>query len=152
MFLPGLLTRVMYTRSDGKTVCFDHRLRRCDKCCMDFSCGELEEDEVDKHSYFLDEHLPEENEGDDRVFLLAGSTARFMTQWDDQILGAANAGRIGKGLDNPPNHCHFQAFKHTTARLASSHGSMERLVVEQVSETTYLITVPPMHALARDDL
>jgi hypothetical protein len=41
-------------------------------------------------------------EAEDRVFVLAGGAARFMPQWDKQILGPANTYKIEKSYTNPP--------------------------------------------------
>ncbi|TVY40021.1 Ribonuclease H1 [Lachnellula subtilissima] len=107
---------------NGKIVCFDHHLRVCGICCVDFTFGESDEDESDEdesdedESYEIDdqdgsqgfravdENEDEEEDDDDdgRVFVLAGSMARFTPQWDEQILGPANTFGIEKDYKKPP--------------------------------------------------
>ncbi|EPS45060.1 hypothetical protein H072_1003 [Dactylellina haptotyla CBS 200.50] len=75
--------------SSGRAVCASHGLRICGKCCVDFS--------------FLPSDEEEPDDGDDeRVFVLGGAAARFMPQWDDEVLGPANTFRIEKDYNNPP--------------------------------------------------
>jgi hypothetical protein len=75
---------------------------------MDFTYGES--DEEDPYAYvfggrddldFGEEDTEDDGE-DERVFVLGGCTARFMPQWDEQVLGPANTYKIKKDYDNPP--------------------------------------------------
>ncbi|KAF2431459.1 ribonuclease H-like protein [Tothia fuscella] len=83
---------------NGKLVCRDHLLVVCPYCTMDLSFAEAADGEEDDDE--IDEY--ESAEEDDRVFVLSGGTARFMPQWDEQILGPANTYRIEKDYENPP--------------------------------------------------
>ncbi|OWP06184.1 hypothetical protein B2J93_823 [Marssonina coronariae] len=111
MSLPRPPKQLVHTLPNGKAVCFDHYLRRCDVCTVDFSFGESDEDEPGNYSFYRSnateysshEHVEkEENEKDDRVFILSGSTARFMPQWDEQIFGPSQARRYMQNYHNPP--------------------------------------------------
>lgn len=89
----------------GKAVCFDHKLRYCATCCLDFSWDDPDSDvdfyerldgidiheEDDDNEYedrvrdFTDKEV-DKAEDEDRVFILGGSVARFIPQQDDQLL------------------------------------------------------------------
>lgn len=85
---------------------------------MDFTYGESDEDEFDVDDDYDDYEIDDEDrnrheevggeednmimEEDDRVFVLSGSVARFIPQWDEQILGPANTYSIKKNYDSPP--------------------------------------------------
>ncbi|KAK0100881.1 hypothetical protein ONS95_007326 [Cadophora gregata] len=106
MSLPQPPKQLVHTLPNGKTVCFDHHLRRCDFCTVDFSFGESDEDEPGYYSDGTDDLVDEYGSGDDedneRVFILTGSTARFTPQWDEQVLGPGNTYKIQMNYDNPP--------------------------------------------------
>lgn len=102
MSLPRRPQQSVYTPSNGNSVCYDHHLRRCDRCRLDFS---LEDSYQNEPGYYgFDEHgEEEENSHDqDRVDILEGSRARFTPQWDADILGFANAPQIPWNHNNPP--------------------------------------------------
>ncbi|KAH6722018.1 ribonuclease H-like domain-containing protein [Leptodontidium sp. MPI-SDFR-AT-0119] len=111
MSLPQPPKQLVHTLPNGKTVCFDHHLRRCDFCTVDFSF-ESDEDDEDELGYYgsdgsdaLDDRYDfedEEEENEDRVFILGGSAARFTPQWDEQVLGPANISQIRQDDENPP--------------------------------------------------
>ncbi|KAF4636562.1 hypothetical protein G7Y89_g1525 [Cudoniella acicularis] len=103
MSLPKPPNQLIAYLSNGKTVCFDHHLRRCGICCVDFTYGESDEDEpyeIDDEEEDEDGDGDEGDEEDDRVFVLGGSTARFIPQWDEQILGPQNTYKITKDNEN----------------------------------------------------
>ena len=88
---------------NGKIVCHDHHLRVCGKCCVDFTFDE-EFDEADEEFDEADEEYEKDqhDENPEQVFLMSGGTARFMPQWDEEVLGPENTFRIQKDSDNPP--------------------------------------------------
>ncbi|RDW87524.1 hypothetical protein BP5796_03218 [Coleophoma crateriformis] len=85
---------------NGKEVCFDHHRRRCDICCLDFAYGQSDDEERDVASWCEDDS--DEEDHPDRVFVLSGATARFMPQWDEQVLGPSNTLLVEKDYENPP--------------------------------------------------
>ncbi|RDW60706.1 hypothetical protein BP6252_12089 [Coleophoma cylindrospora] len=94
---------------NGKEVCFDHHLRRCDICCLDFAYGQSDdEDELNRIDHqerevgFWSGDESDEDDHPERVFVLTGGTARFMPQWDGQVLGPGNTFQIEKDYENPP--------------------------------------------------
>ena len=99
---------------NGKAVCFDHHLRVCPYCCVDFAYGESSDEESsgddedgevsgdDEDEDMQDKEHFKEDRNDDRVFVLGGSRARFIPQWDGQILGPANTLKISMNFDSPP--------------------------------------------------
>ena len=76
---------VSYT-SSGKPVCHDHGLRVCGICCVDFDFQGLDDDDEISD----EDSRPQYSDDDDRVFTLVGSTARFIPQGDEEVLGPAN--------------------------------------------------------------
>ncbi|CZR61514.1 uncharacterized protein PAC_11411 [Phialocephala subalpina] len=114
MSLPQPPKKLIDYLPNGKTVCFDHHLRRYGICWVDFTYGESDEDDPYHIDYqddsdevaSGDEEEDDEDDGndeeDDRVFVLRGGVARFMPQWDHQVLGAGNAFQIKMEYDNPP--------------------------------------------------
>lgn len=74
---------------DGQAVCAAHYLVVCGKCCVDFTGPMFQQDS-------------EEENNDDRVFVLGEGVNRFMPQWDEQMLGPANTFRIKQDYDTPP--------------------------------------------------
>lgn len=74
---------------DGQAVCAAHHLVICGYCTVDFT-GPM----FQRHS--------EEEDDDDRVFVLGQGVNRFMPQWDEQILGPANTIHIKENYAAPP--------------------------------------------------
>ncbi|KAH7356983.1 ribonuclease H-like domain-containing protein [Rhexocercosporidium sp. MPI-PUGE-AT-0058] len=110
MSLPRPPKQLSHTLPNGKTVCFDHHLRRCGVCLVDFSY-ESDEDEAgyygsgglnDLNDDESDFGVEGDDGDDDRVFVLWGGAARFTPQWDEQVLGPANTFQIQKDEKNPP--------------------------------------------------
>lgn len=109
MSLPQPPKKLIDYLPNGKTVCFDHHLRRCDICCVDFTYDESDEDDPyhidnqdDSDDFAPGEEEEEDEEEDDRVFVLGGGVARFMPQWDEQVLGPANTFQMKQDYENPP--------------------------------------------------
>lgn len=117
MSLPNPPKQLLDYLRNGKAVCFDHHRRRCDICCVDFTYGESDEEDPygfdnedgsqgfmsgDEEEHFGDGDDDDGVEGPERVFVLAKSMARFIPQWDDQILGPQNTYKIEKDYDSPP--------------------------------------------------
>jgi len=102
--------------SNGDLVCYDHGLEICGKCCVDFTFMREESEALSTDSENYEEHDHEdENESssndaiedtersnDDQVFILSESTARFMPQWDSQVLGPANTLALDMNHKSPP--------------------------------------------------
>lgn len=94
--------KTLSTLRNGKTVCSDHHLRVCNTCCLDLSCCDPDEDDRLRDGLDPEDSEQEDNigdrgnaenlalEDDARVFILSESIARFIPQWDDQIIGPAN--------------------------------------------------------------
>lgn len=98
MSLPKPPQQLVDYLPNGKTVCYDHHLRVCGICTVEFTYGES--DEENPHSRFDDEEDSQglvsgddedgmgdldgdddgEEERPERVFELSGSTARFLPQ------------------------------------------------------------------------
>jgi len=78
---------------NGKAVCYDHHRRICYSCCVDYTFDE--DDDSDKQgNHALVDHDDDGGErrnhdpvNDDQVFVLWGSTARFLPQSDEEIVG-----------------------------------------------------------------
>ena len=147
MSLPQSPKQVITYLPNGKTVCFDHHLRVCGICCLDFTgCGSDEESEGES------EEESEEEEDDDEgcVFVLAGSMARFIPQWDEQILGPANTSRIEKDYENPPKPLPLSSistYHCPTCQLTWLVGKRGRIAVRcHPSHHTYSHTYPLHHA------
>ncbi len=102
--------------SNGDLVCYDHGLEICGKCCVDFTFMREESEALSTDSETNEEHdYQDENESsgsdevedversnDDQVFILCGSTARFMPQWDSQVLGPRNTFALKMNYESPP--------------------------------------------------
>ncbi|KAK7755194.1 hypothetical protein SLS62_002699 [Diatrype stigma] len=85
----------------GRAVCFDHHLRVCGICCVDFAFDGSSGGEEDEGEEEDDDDI-EDDEDDDRVFILGTGVNRFMPQWDDQVLGPANTIGLNTDYKNPP--------------------------------------------------
>ncbi|KAI0905916.1 ribonuclease H-like domain-containing protein [Ustulina deusta] len=84
--LPEYGPLTAYGCCDG-AVCFDHGRRMCVACGVDYRAA--------GHPSNLDD-------GDDQVPILGPGVNRFMPQWDEEILGPADASNIQKDYNNPP--------------------------------------------------
>lgn len=97
--------------SDGQAVCAAHHLIVCGKCCVDFTGPEFQRGS-------------DEEDDDDRVFVLGQGVNRFIPQWDQQLLGPANTFQIKRDYGTPPKPEHLQA----SALLACSECELTWLV------------------------
>ena len=93
---------------NGDLVCYNHYLPVCHRCCVDFTFMQEERDSLES-SQEGSEDEEEDNQplssdaaNSDRVFVLVGGVARFIPQWDQQLLGPANTFRIQQDYDHPP--------------------------------------------------
>jgi ribonuclease HI len=75
----------------GKAVCYDHQLRVCGICCVDYTFDEFDESDENSQGEYDSETFAYDSGDDDedRVFVLWGSTARFSPHDDEQVVGPA---------------------------------------------------------------
>lgn len=102
--------------SNGDLVCYDHGLERCGRCCVDFSFMQDEigalsmdseneeepDDEKQDESSSSNAITYREHFREDQVFILGGCMARFLPQWDEQVLGPGNTFALKKNYERPP--------------------------------------------------
>lgn len=103
--LPERKELLDYDRN-GRAVCFDHHLRVCGICCMDFtfedSSSEEEDYEEEEDEDEDEDDAEDKDEDEDRVFILGTGVNRFMPQWDEQVLGPAKVRALDTDYENPP--------------------------------------------------
>jgi ribonuclease HI len=68
---------------------------------MDDEIDDETDDETGSEMDEMDDEVDDDTE-DDQVFILSGGVARFVPQWDEQVLGPASTIGIHKDYDNPP--------------------------------------------------
>ena len=78
----------------GKPVCYEHRFHVCPYCCLDFTYNETDEENEEE------EEDQEDSPPDNPV--LSGQVARFIPQWDKQIISPENVISIKKDYANLP--------------------------------------------------
>lgn len=126
MSLPAAPKKLIAYLTNGKAVCYDHHLRTCPVCCVDYAYmdGEESDDDDDEQQEGYhgsddrnevedDDHsaMPTLADEDDRVFVLGTGINRFMPQWDDQILGPANTYKLKTDYNNPPKPLPLSTLK-----------------------------------------
>lgn len=107
---------------NGQAVCRDHRLRICPVCCLDLTYDDSDSLDEGDDGGNEDDHEEEDEDPEavaqmravppylllawqDRCFILAGSTARFIPQWEESLVGGddlTRLDRLDKDYNNPP--------------------------------------------------
>jgi ribonuclease HI len=134
MPIPAAPKKLIAYLPNGKAVCYDHHLRVCPLCCVDYAYMDDEESDDDDDDDDEDDEDDEQQEEDldsadgdeaedddylnmptsaedDRVFVLGTGENRFMPQWDEQILGPANTYKLEKDYVNPPKPLPLSTLK-----------------------------------------